>query len=168
MTLSDTDDVASLRMAISYIYRGKSSLHSFLQKTTDPARIHPRQLELAKLYVLADSLLMHNLKNDVIDEFHRISSTVDMNLEVLNVLLTNDREDTKLTQYVIAVVSDTIEDAEMYNGDSSWSQALRALLDKHERLSRLLLDASHKIALNRNRCRYHEHGPGIKSCDRQR
>lgn len=145
VSLCQTDDVTSFRQLIAWLYFGKASLQRKLSEDDD--KNQDRQLELAKLYVMASHLQLKALKDEIVDVFRPLTVQL-INMDVVGVLQKEDLTSSKLMKFAMdTIANDLHNDLSLYKARTPWSVSLRSMVKKSHWLATNLLEANHDAAL---------------------
>ncbi|KAK5942618.1 hypothetical protein PMZ80_005183 [Knufia obscura] len=141
VTIKEETDERSMQLLISWTYRGKEILSTAKDNVPDTSVRGCDRLPLTRLYLLADKLLMTELKNDIVDSFINLSHKAFPDLQALALMLEIGPDHCQLKRFMI---DDLVWDLKHRPGlleDASmpWSSQLQILLVECPELPRLLL-----------------------------
>lgn len=176
--VDEEKDEQSMQVLIAWVYCGKEILRREHKLTATDKPLISSPFQLAKLYLLADKFLMFNLKNDIVDQFKKLSYGHRFELDTVELLLTNGPIDCPLTRFVtydlVAQYKidgkhknniDELIDAETGN---PWNIKLWNMMQQNHDLCLLMLRSSlcppEQASDNTAGCKYHEHPSGFESC----
>jgi len=157
----------SMQYLVAWMYQGSEALKaSTVSTTVDPERsvVFATQLQLAKLYILADRFLMPKLKNDVIDLF--CSRPGRFSVTAMRVLWTEGPAECHLKNYILhRIVGDfrlrIMRNEEALDGEEQMkipSKLVELIGDSSDFAQALIQMLIVGIPRDRTVCLYHEHG----------
>jgi len=164
--IQEWDDDDSMRTLIVWMYQGRSvlrissSLLKYPTTTKGDERADALQMRLTKLYLLADRLLIQELRNNIVDCFGAIYQSHELDAMAVSVLFDNGPSDCLLRSYLLLLITldmkMIIDGPQELSATQLQSQTELAKLPvvAHAVLQKLLVGVAETPYL----CDYHEHG----------
>ncbi|KAK5945371.1 hypothetical protein PMZ80_002576 [Knufia obscura] len=101
---ADWDDDEAMRTIIAWMYQGRSVLclpASHLDDLSAATQVDRLQSRLVKLYILADRMMMAQLKNNIVDWFHSISRQHYMSSDAMRILFETGPSECHLKTFAV-------------------------------------------------------------------
>lgn len=174
VSIGEEKDEESLESLMAWVYAGKK-VFKHAKDGWRSATLEDLDVQkLTKLYILADYLLIPNLKNDIVDRFRKSCASVEINMESVDILLDRGPDDCALKNFMVDEITYhyklSILDSEVITTTkpSSWIFRLWNTMEQSHELTllvtRSLFDRRDRPSSRRG-CYYHEHPEGFKSCE---
>lgn len=182
VVIQETDDVESMNMILTWVYGKYAHGHGISQIFT---MTHANSsMSLVKLYLLADKLVMYNLKNEITDAYREmIGETLTVDSSAAALLFEEGHPESKLREVfahhiarfvqanpsvLITATKDIVPQQEGLPITTLPILPIATLLREDHDLTMLVLIAvtasRGKDPLRSERCYYHEHPEGFERC----